>query len=96
MFQSPEHIPKPGDPAKGLGTLREIEDQWNLMQNIQRTGEALLEGTKKKKKEHFVHTRTQEKGVVMPQETEPYLAASVQESPMETWGNSGLLRGQGH
>ena len=31
-----------------------------------------------------------------PQETEPDLPVSVQESPAEAWVNSGLLRGQGH
>ena len=31
-----------------------------------------------------------EKGVVTPQETEPDLAVSVQESPPEAWVNSGL------
>ena len=61
MFQSPQHIPEPGDPAKGLGTLREIEDQWNLMQNIQRTGEALLEGAKKKKKTLCAHQNPRER-----------------------------------
>ena len=47
-------------------------------------------------KQNLVHTRTQEKGAVIPQETEPDLPVSVQESPAEAWVNSGLLRGQGH
>ena len=42
------------------------------------------------------HTRTQEKEVVPPQETEPDLPVSVQESPVEVWVNSGLLGGQGN
>ena len=37
---------------------------------------------------NFVHIRTQEKGAVTPQETEP---VSVQQSPAEAWVNSGLL-----
>ena len=45
---------------------------------------------------NLVYPRTQVTGVVTPQETEPYLAVSVQESPVEAWGDNGLLRGQGH
>ena len=40
-------------------------------------GNRLLEGTKIK----FVCTRTQENGAVTPEETEPDLPVSVQESP---------------
>ena len=47
-------------------------------------------------KQNFVSTRTQEKGAVTPQETEPDLPVSVQESPVEVRVDSGLLRGQGH
>ena len=43
-----------------------------------------------------VHTRTQEKGAVTPQETEPDFPVSVWESLAEAWVNSGLLWGQGH
>ena len=38
-----------------------------------------------------MHTRTREKGVVTPQETEPDSPVSVQESLSEAWVNSGLL-----
>ena len=31
-----------------------------------------------------------------PQETEPDLPITVQESPAEAWVDSGLLQGQGH
>ena len=41
-------------------------------------------------------TRTQEKGAVTPQETEPDLPVSVQESPVEAWVGDGLLQGWGH
>ena len=47
-------------------------------------------------KENLVCTRTQEKGAVTPQETDPDLSMSVQESPAETWVSSGLLQGWGH
>ena len=40
---------------------------------------------------------TQEKGAVVPQETDPdYLPVSVQESLAEAWVSGGLLQGQGH
>ena len=48
-------------------------------------GNRLLEGT-----------RTQEKGAVSPQETDPDLPVSVQESPAEAWVGGGLLQGWGH
>ena len=41
-------------------------------------------------------TWTQEKGAVTPQETEPDLPVSVQESPAKAWVSSGLPWGQGH
>ena len=47
-------------------------------------------------KQKLVCTRTQEKGAVTPQETDPDLPVSVQESPVEAWVNSGLLQGWGH
>ena len=45
---------------------------------------------------NLVSTRTQEKGAVSPQETEPDVPVCVQESRVEVWVNSGLLQGQGH
>ena len=47
-------------------------------------------------KQNLVHTRTQEKGAVTLQETDPNLPVSVQECPAEVWVGSGLLQGQGH
>ena len=47
-------------------------------------------------KQNLVCTRTQEKGAVTPQETDPDLPLSVQESLVEEWVSSGLLQGQGH
>ena len=46
-------------------------------------------------KRNLVHTRTQEEGAVTPQETDPYLPLSVQESPAEAWVGSSLLQGRG-
>ena len=42
-------------------------------------------------KQHLVCTRTQEKGAVSPQETEPDVPVCIQESLVEAWVNSGLL-----
>ena len=47
-------------------------------------------------KQNLVHTRTQEKGAVTPQEIDPDLPVSVWESLAEVWVGSGLLQGQGH
>ena len=51
-------------------------------------------------KQNLVCTRSQEKGTVYPQETEPDLPMSVQQSLAEVWGEvaevHGLLQGQGH
>ena len=47
-------------------------------------------------KRKLVHTRTQEKGAVIPQEIDPDLPVSVQESPAEAWVGGGLLQGWGH
>ena len=47
-------------------------------------------------KQNFVCTRTQEKGAVTPQETDPDLPGSVQESTVEVWVDRDLLQGQGH
>ena len=51
------------------------------------------EGTDRK---NPVPTRTQEKGAVTPQETDPDLPVSVQESLVEAWVGGGLLQGWGH
>ena len=42
-----------------------------------------------------MHTRTQKKGTVTPQETDPDLPMSVQETPVEGWVDGGLLPGLG-
>ena len=47
-------------------------------------------------KQKFVHVRTQEKGAVTPQETDPDLPMSVQEPLSEAWVDGGLLQGRGH
>ena len=47
-------------------------------------------------KQNVVHTRNQEKGAVTPQETDPDLPMSVQESLAEAWVDGGLLQCWGH
>ena len=44
----------------------------------------------------IVCARTQEKGVVTPQKTDPDLPVSIQESLAEVWVSSGLLQRWGH
>ena len=55
-------------------------------------GKQTLEGYK----QNVVCTRTQEKGTVTLQETDPNLPVSVQESQAEVWVGGGLLQGWGH
>ena len=47
-------------------------------------------------KTELVCTGTQEKRAVTPQETDPDLPTSVQESPVEAFVISVLLQGRGH
>ena len=47
-------------------------------------------------KQNLVHTRTQEKAAVTPQETDLDLPVSDQQSPVEVWVCGGLLQGWGH
>ena len=54
-------------------------------------GNRLLEGTN-----NLVYTRTQEKGAVTSQETDPDLPVSGQESLVEAWVGGGLLQGWEH
>ena len=47
-------------------------------------------------KQNLVFTRTQEKRAMTPQETDPNLPESIQESLAEAWVNNDLLQSQGH
>ena len=47
-------------------------------------------------KQKLLHIWTQEKGAVTPQETDPDLPVTVQESRVEAWVSGGLLQGWGH
>ena len=86
---------QPGDLAKELRIPREFDfgGQWNLITELpQDWGKQTLGGHT----QNCACTKTQEKGAVSTQETEPDLPLSVQESLVEAWVNSGMLRGQGH
>ena len=61
-----------------------------------RTYTGLGEQTLRGQKENLVHTRTQEKRAVTPQENDPELTVSVQESLVKLWVSGGLLQDQGH
>ena len=61
-------------------------------QNLHRTGKQTLGWHT----QNLVHTRTQEKGAVTPQEPDPDLPVSVQESLEEAWVGGGLLQRWGH
>ena len=87
--------------AKGLRTPREsdFEGQRDLIIELPQdsktstvTGNLTLVGHK----QNLVYPRTQEKGTVIPQETEPDFPVHVQESLVEAWVDCGLLWGQGH
>ena len=58
----------------------------------QEWGNRLLEDTNKT----LFAPRTQKKGAVTPQETEPDLPESVKESSVKAWVNRGLLGSQRH
>ena len=60
-----------------------------------RTRTGLGKQTLRGHKQNLVRTRTQKKGAVASQETDPQLPRSVQESPAEAWVGSGLLQGRG-
>ena len=62
-------------------------------ENLHRTGER---DSWRAQTEPLVCTRTQEKGAVTPQETDPDLPVSVPVSPVEAWIGGGLMQGWGH
>ena len=76
--------------SPGKLTLK-ISEIW--LQNFHRTGET---ETLRGQKQNLVCTRTQEKGAVVPQETEQDLPVRVLESPVEAWVNSDMPWGWGH
>ena len=71
-----------------MRTPREFDfgGQWDLVTELLQT----LGGHK----QNLVLTKTQEKGAVTPQKTDPDLPVSVQESPVEAWVSGGVLQGR--
>ena len=63
--------------------------QWDLITE-------LLQHWGNRHKQNLVHSRTQKKEAVTPQETDPDLPMSAQESLAEAWVGGGLLQGWGH
>ena len=83
--------------VKGFGIVKtEVNVFLELFSRTARTYTGLGKQSLGGHKQNLVHTRTQEKGAVSSQETEPDLPVSVQESPAETWVGGGLLQGRGH
>ena len=67
----------------------EVSEIW--LQSLHKTGETDSGGHK----QNLVCTRTQDKGAVVPQETDPDLPVSVQEPLVEAWVDGGLMQGRG-
>ena len=87
-------ISQTGDLAKGLRTPREFDfgGQWELITELtQAWGKSFG-----RHKQNLVHTRTEEKEAVTPQETDSDLPVSVQESLAEVWVSGGLMQDRGH
>ena len=82
--------------AAGLGVAQALLEEVTMnptteLPELAQDGETVLEGTNR-----TLCTRTQEKGAVTPQETDPDLPMSIQESQAEAWVGGGLLQGWGH
>ena len=80
--------------GKGTEKLKvlTLEASGIWLQNLHRTGETDSWRAQTK----FVCTRTQVRGAVTPQKTDPNLPVSVQESLVEAGVSSGLLQGRGY
>ena len=76
--------------VKSLSRVRPLATPWA------RTYTGLGKQTLAGQKQNLMCTRTQEKGAVTAQKTDPDLPGSVQESPAEAWVGGGLLQGRGH
>ena len=71
----PQQTFQPGDPTKGLRIPREPDWKWARFDY--RTSIGLGKQILGEHKQDLVHPRTQKKGAVTPQETEPELPVSV-------------------
>ena len=84
----PQQAPHPGDQATGWTAPREsdFDSQWHLITELPQDWGTDSWRAQTKPCAH----KDPEKGVVTPQETEPDLPVSVQESPTEAWVDNGL------
>ena len=93
-FLDLQQISESGDLAKELRRPREFDcgDQWGLITELTQLGKQTLGGHNQNR----VLIRIQEKAAVIPQETDPDLPVSIQESPAEVCVGTSLLHGLGH
>ena len=65
---------------------------WAIVHGVSRVRHDLATKPPNLIKQNLVCTRTQEKGAMIPQETDPDLPVCVQESLAEAWVSGGLLQ----
>ena len=97
-FWDSQQVSQRGDLAKDWETTPSPHQGiwlWRPVGFDYRTSRELGKQTLGGHKQNLVHPRSQEKKV-SPQETEPDLPVSVQESLEEAWVSSGLLQGGRH
>ena len=84
----PQQAPHPGDQATGWTAPREsdFDSPWQLITELPQDWGPDSWRAQTKPCAH----KDPEKGAVTPQETEPDLPVSVQESPTEAWVDNGL------
>ena len=84
----PQQAPHPGDQATGWTAPREsdFDSPWHLITELPQDWGTDSWRAQTKPCAH----KDPEKGAVTPQETEPDLPVSVQESPTEAWVDNGL------
>ena len=93
-FWTPRQAAQPGDLTKGLGIPKKsgLEGQGDLIIGLLLDWER--DSSLEKHKQNPTCTKTQRKGAVIPQETEPKLPAHAEGSPVEAW--VGRTSPQGH
>ena len=86
--------------AADLGMAKALLEEVAINPTIELLGRWTYTGLGKQNiwghKQNLMWARTQEKGAVTPQDTDPDLPVSVLESLAEEWVSEGLLQGPGH
>ena len=85
----------PGDPTQRRGAPRNLTWKPPGFDYRTSTGLGETETPLLRAQQNFVCTKTQTKGAVTPQETEPKPPASTGGSPVEAWIDRGSAQGQG-